>query len=117
MKKRFLFINIQGEHWRRIKTNNPLERLMREIRRRTRVVGNFSDGKSALMLACSTFKKRKSVYGRNCRLTGADPHGVVGGKHRPLTQLRIIQMCERLLTLPSKLKQYLSLFFLVFLIN
>src|SRR3984885_14685678 len=39
-----------SEHWRSIKTNNPLERLMREIRRRTRVVGAFPDGKSALML-------------------------------------------------------------------
>jgi putative transposase len=38
-----------SEHWRSIKTNNPLERLMREIRRRTRVVGAFPDGKSALM--------------------------------------------------------------------
>lgn len=39
------------EHWRQIRTNNPLERLMREIRRRTRVVGCFPDGQSALMLA------------------------------------------------------------------
>jgi transposase-like protein len=29
------------EHWRRIRTNNPLERLLREIRRRTCVVGAF----------------------------------------------------------------------------
>src|SRR6516225_9864016 len=29
------------EHWRRIRTNNPLERILREIRRRTRVVGAF----------------------------------------------------------------------------
>jgi putative transposase len=35
------------EHWRRIRTNNPLERIMREIRRRTRVVGAFPDGNSA----------------------------------------------------------------------
>ena len=28
------------EHWRRIRTNNPLARIMREIRRRTRVVGS-----------------------------------------------------------------------------
>lgn len=38
------------EHWRRIRTNNALERLNREIRRRTNVVGTFPDGNSALML-------------------------------------------------------------------
>ena len=38
------------EHWRRLRTNNPLERLIREVRRRTRVVGCFPDGHSALML-------------------------------------------------------------------
>src|SRR5260370_1619114 len=31
------------EHWRRIRTNNPLERIMREIRRRTRSFGAFPD--------------------------------------------------------------------------
>ena len=31
-------------HWRQIRTNNPLERIIREIRRRTRVVGAFPDG-------------------------------------------------------------------------
>jgi transposase-like protein len=39
------------EHCRRIRTNNPLERILREIRRRTRVVGAFSEGQSALNLA------------------------------------------------------------------
>ena len=38
------------QHWVRIRTNNPLERIMKEIRRRTRVVGAFPDGNSALML-------------------------------------------------------------------
>lgn len=37
-------------HWRRIRANNPMERLMWEIRRRTKVVGAFPDGNSALML-------------------------------------------------------------------
>ena len=44
------------EHWRRIKTNNPLERIMREIRRRTRVVGSFPDGNSALMLVAARLR-------------------------------------------------------------
>ena len=41
------------DHWRRIRTNNPLERILREIRRRTRVVGAFPDGQSALNLAAA----------------------------------------------------------------
>jgi len=45
-----------ASHWRRIRTNNPLERIMREIRRRTRVVGAFPDGKSALMLAAARLR-------------------------------------------------------------
>lgn len=44
------------EHWFRVRTTNGLERLMREIRRRTRVVGNFPDGKSALMLVAARLR-------------------------------------------------------------
>jgi putative transposase len=44
------------EHWRQIRTNNPLERVMREIRRRSRVVGCFPDGNSALMLAAARLR-------------------------------------------------------------
>jgi len=43
-------------HWRQLRTNNPLERIMREIRRRTRVVGSFPDGHSALMLAAARLR-------------------------------------------------------------
>jgi transposase-like protein len=43
-------------HWRRIRTNNPLERMLREIRRRTRVVGAFPDGQSALNLAAARLR-------------------------------------------------------------
>ena len=43
-------------HWRSLRTNNPLERLMREIRRRTRVVGAFPDGQSALMLVAARLR-------------------------------------------------------------
>jgi len=50
------FCGFPPPHWRRIRTNNPLERVMREIRRRTRVVGAFPDGKSALMLAAARLR-------------------------------------------------------------
>jgi putative transposase len=43
------------EHWTRIRTNNVLERIMREIRRRTRVVGNFPDGRVSPQAAGSFF--------------------------------------------------------------
>lgn len=39
-----------------IRTNNRIERINREIRRRTRVVGTFSDGNSALMLVTARLK-------------------------------------------------------------
>ncbi len=45
-----------SEHWTRIRTNNVIERLNREIRRRTRVVGTFPDGSSALMLVCARLR-------------------------------------------------------------
>jgi putative transposase len=45
-----------SQHWRSLRTNNPLERLMREIRRRTRVVGAFPDGQSALMLVAARLR-------------------------------------------------------------
>ncbi len=44
------------EHQRQIRSNNMLERVMREIRRRTRVVGSFPDGRSALMLAAARLR-------------------------------------------------------------
>jgi putative transposase len=50
------YMNFPRTHWIRIRTNNSLERIMREIRRRTRVVGCFPDGKSALMLVCARLR-------------------------------------------------------------
>ena len=50
------YCDFPGEHWTRIRTNNVIERLNREIRRRTRVVGTFTDGNSALMLVCARLR-------------------------------------------------------------
>jgi transposase-like protein len=50
------YMNYPREHWRNLRTNNPLERVIREIRRRTRVVGSFPDGQSALMLVATRLR-------------------------------------------------------------
>lgn len=50
------FYDFPPEHWQRIRTNNPLERILREVRRRTRVVGAFPDGESALMLVAARLR-------------------------------------------------------------
>lgn len=50
------YYSFPSTHWRHIRTNNPLERLNREIRRRTRVVGSFPDGRAALMLVAARLR-------------------------------------------------------------
>ena len=50
------YMDFPREHWRRIRTNNAMERLNREIRRRTKSVGAFPDGRSALMLVCARLR-------------------------------------------------------------
>ena len=44
------------QHWTRIRADNAIERLNRGIRRRTRVVGAFPDGRAALMLVTVRLK-------------------------------------------------------------
>ena len=50
------YMGFPEEHWMRIRTNNTLERINREIKRRTKVVGTFPDGESALMLVCARLR-------------------------------------------------------------
>ena len=62
------------EHWTRLRTNNALERIMKEIRRRTRIIGAFPDGYSAMMLVgarlrhISTTKWGTRQYLNTCKL-------------------------------------------------
>ena len=50
------YTDFPREHWLKIRTNNGIERINREIRRRTNSVGCFPDGNSALMLVCARLK-------------------------------------------------------------
>lgn len=64
-----VYMDFPREHWRRIRSNNAMERLNREIRRRTRTVGAFPDGQSALMLVCARLRyMQESLWGQKTYL-------------------------------------------------
>ena len=64
VKETLTYMDFPAEHWTHIRTNNVLERINREIKRRTRVVGTFPDGESALMLVCARLRYiTDSVWG------------------------------------------------------
>jgi putative transposase len=52
----FAYFSYPPQHWLKIRTNNPMERLLKEARRRTKVVGAFPDGNSALMLVAARLR-------------------------------------------------------------
>lgn len=56
-------ISFSREHRLRIRTNNPLERHMREFYRRTRIVDSFPVGQSVLKLSASHLRH---VAGTRC---------------------------------------------------
>ena len=72
------YMDFPYEHWSRLRTNNGLERIMKEIRRRTRVIGSFPDGDSAMMLVgarlrhISTTKWGTRQYMTTCKLYEGD---------------------------------------------
>lgn len=47
------YMDFPTQHWVRIRTNNIMERLNREIKRQTKAIGAFPDGQSALMPVCA----------------------------------------------------------------
>ena len=50
------YMDYPAQHWNKIRTTNLIERVNRAIKRRTRVIGAFPDGQSALMLVCTRLR-------------------------------------------------------------
>jgi hypothetical protein len=115
------------EHWTRIRTNNPLERLNREIKRRTRVVGvvprrrvgaGAGSGPAAShgghQVGHAALSEHGQAAGRGGRGSGGGrglTSEAVPARRRPIAGPEPRagwprgcrgEMCERLLTLPPK---------------
>lgn len=50
------YMDISTQHWTRIRTNNTMKRLNREIKRRTKAISAFPDGQNALILVCARLR-------------------------------------------------------------
>ena len=50
------YMDYPAQHWNKIKTTNLIERVNREIKRRTRAIGAFPDSQSTLMLVCTRLR-------------------------------------------------------------
>jgi transposase-like protein len=69
-------------HWIKLRTTNPLERIMREIRRRTRVVGAFPDGQSCLNLAAARLRHIAGTQWSTRKYMNMDPLRAAETDHR-----------------------------------
>ena len=56
IKEALTYYSFPSQHWIKLKTNNPMEQLLREARQRTKVVGAFPDGRSALLLVAARLR-------------------------------------------------------------
>ena len=85
-------------HWQKIRTNNPLERIMKEIRRRTRVVGAFPDGQSCLNLAAARLRYiAGTAWSAKCYMSMRP----LLRPQVPQRSRRLIEMCELIGRLPA----------------
>ena len=67
IEETFIYMDFPTQHWSRIRTNNTIERLNREIKRQTKAIGAFPDGQSALMLVCARLRHVARIqWGTRC---------------------------------------------------
>ena len=56
VEETWAYTSFPREHRIKIRTTDPLERMNREIQRRTRVVGAFPDGNAAVLLVATRLR-------------------------------------------------------------
>jgi len=74
------------EHWRQLYSTNPLERLNKEIKRRSNVVGIFPNGKAAIRLICAVLMEQQDEWeiGRRYFSLESMKKTLEGAKEEPL---------------------------------
>ena len=95
------YCGFPSEHWTRIRTNNVIERLNREIRRRTRVVVCFPDGNSALILVVASTQWGNKKYMNTKHLEASLEDTPTAGRF--YSARACILFCALFLTLPQGL--------------
>jgi putative transposase len=99
-----------SNHWKQIRTNNPLERILREVRRRPRVVGNFPDGNSVLVLVAARLRHVESTKSGTVQYLEMECLRKEAAIEEPVMNYFeympdrefFAEMCERTLTLPGQ---------------
>ena len=70
IEKNLVYMDLPNAHWLKIRMKNVIERLNREIRRRTRVVGEFPDGNSVRLPICARLRHNVNTTQSTKRYTG-----------------------------------------------
>lgn len=72
------YMQFPVEHWRKIHSTNPLERLNREIARRVEVVGIFPNPQAALRLIGAVLQEQQDEWMVGTPLLQHEVHGEAG---------------------------------------
>jgi putative transposase len=87
------FYSFPADHWRKLRSTNPLERLNREIGRRTDVVGIFPDDRSLIRLATMLCIEQNDEWlvGRRYLSAGSMGPLLEERPHRPDKEVKELQ--------------------------
>lgn len=77
------FLTFPGEHWRQIWSNNPLERLNREIRRRADVVGIFPNRDAIVRLVGAVLNEINDDWAEGRRYLGTESMAKLAARAEP----------------------------------